>query len=913
MQILTYTQKLWRQRRFLSTLLPLFALFVGLGASQSALAQTAVTANNITLNVKGTSSTYDTQSTATGAGIFNGTSFGSFSLTTPDVFTLNGTVLTINDPTGNFNAGFLRFRIYQTGTAAPAPTDVALGSGVLSGGVRTFTVTGQNRNLLASLTGGAGTNYTFDVFFKAEDNNSSFTSVTNAPPRSATFTVTGAPVVPSNINNTKVFINPNSSAATGYTVYNANPGTPPSFQGANLGSFNVNTGILNLNGGSADLALSNGDQVGAVRLYYRAFKQGMTLGLPLYQNVALTSGTAGTSSGTYSLTTAQVNLVTQVPQNSGIGNFFVQVYYEADVTPTVGTPRTIRDDNGGNAYTANFILTGVPILTDTWTGSVNDDWFNPNNWDLGRCPDAITNAVVPDFGTGSLSPYPNINAGVTFTTSAGTIANNTASGPALSRSLNLQGSTQAQRTILRLINGRLKVFGDFTNLQNSFIQRTGTTFELAGGNQSFTGGSNFSIVEISGGGTKNLTGTMDINESFTFTATGGVVTTDISRVNTNFIKFADRSTLAPRGAQLVGENEQNYIRGYVTTSRSSVVANELNPDGTQYIRSYSGLGFQPYFKGTNNPGDVEVTRNTAESYTPLFTNNGTTTARYGIRRIFGVRPSSPNTNNGGLLADVYFTYRDGELTGLGPNGTGTVSEPNLGLFVSTSAGNQFGLLGRDALDQVNNKLTKYDVRTFATFTLGDLTAPLPVSLTGINAKRVGNDAVVTWETAMERNNKGFEVQVSTDGKEFRTLGFVASASPNTSMPQSYTYMDVEKNKAGQRYYRLRQVDLDGTATFFGPRLVGFDGKAAEAAMMAYPNPFNGSDNLHLNLQSSVAGNGAITITDMTGRTVSKQVVEVNTGNNDVTVNSLNNLKSGLYLVHMVLPTGEVQNLKVMKQ
>ena len=39
MQILTFTQKLLRQRRFLSSLIPLFALFVGLGASQTAYAQ----------------------------------------------------------------------------------------------------------------------------------------------------------------------------------------------------------------------------------------------------------------------------------------------------------------------------------------------------------------------------------------------------------------------------------------------------------------------------------------------------------------------------------------------------------------------------------------------------------------------------------------------------------------------------------------------------------------------------------------------------------------------------------------------------------------------------------------------------------------------------------------------------------
>jgi hypothetical protein len=323
------------------------------------------------------------------------------------------------------------------------------------------------------------------------------------------------------------------------------------------------------------------------------------------------------------------------------------------------------------------------------------------------------------------------------------------------------------------------------------------------------------------------------------------------------------------------------------------------------------MGMSLYFKGSNNPGDVRVTRNTAESYTPLA--GPMQTERFGIRRIFGVRPSSPNTSSGGLLADLTFRYLDSELVNLGPNGNGSVAEPNLSLFVSTTGGNQFGQLGSDALDQAANILTKNDVRTFATFTLGDRTAPLPVTLTGFDAKRTGANVLLTWDTATERNNKGFDVQVSTDGKHFRTLGFVASENANSSRPRSYSYVDTEPNKVGQRYYRLRQVDLDGKETFFAPRLVKFEGKAVTASMSAYPNPFGNADKLHLTLQSAAAGTGSMSITDMTGRVISQQRVDVTAGNNDVAVNGLRDLKDGIYMVRFVMPNGEVQNLKVQKQ
>ena len=90
-------------------------------------------------------------------------------------------------------------------------------------------------------------------------------------------------------------------------------------------------------------------------------------------------------------------------------------------------------------------------------------------------------------------------------------------------------------------------------------------------------------------------------------------------------------------------------------------------------------------------------------------------------------------------------------------------------------------------------------------------------------------------------------------------------------------------------------------------------KAQEVALSAYPNPFGSADQLHLTLQTAVAGAGQITVTDMTGRTISRQKVDLTSGNNDVMVNSLSDLKSGLYLVKFVLPSGEMKTLKVVKQ
>lgn len=67
--------------------------------------------------------------------------------------------------------------------------------------------------------------------------------------------------------------------------------------------------------------------------------------------------------------------------------------------------------------------------------------------------------------------------------------------------------------------------------------------------------------------------------------------------------------------------------------------------------------------------------------------------------------------------------------------------------------------------------------------------------------------MLTWSTSTEINNKAFLIQKSTDGIAYTTVGKVKGAG--TSQGQSYRFLDVAANK-GTIYYRLEQIDLDGT-------------------------------------------------------------------------------------------------------
>ena len=191
---------------------------------------------------------------------------------------------------------------------------------------------------------------------------------------------------------------------------------------------------------------------------------------------------------------------------------------------------------------------------------------------------------------------------------------------------------------------------------------------------------------------------------------------------------------------------------------------------------------------------------------------------------------------------------------------------------------------------------------------GQVTTPLPVVLTRFEAVRQGGHALLSWATASEHNSQGFAVQVSADGREFRTAGFVPSASPESSQPRSYRFVDETGGPAGRRYYRLQQTDLDGKTSFSPVRVLSFGDLAA--TFSASPNPF--ANELWLTTQATAAGRATLSLRDATGRTVYSQPLDVPAGPAKVSISGLSHLPKGLYMLHLDLG-GLTQHLKLVKE
>jgi hypothetical protein len=155
----------------------------------------------------------------------------------------------------------------------------------------------------------------------------------------------------------------------------------------------------------------------------------------------------------------------------------------------------------------------------------------------------------------------------------------------------------------------------------------------------------------------------------------------------------------------------------------------------------------------------------------------------------------------------------------------------------------------------------------ATFTIPVTAAPLPVTLRAFTVHAVGSAAQLDWATASEKQNAYFVVERSLTGRtdSFLALGQVAGHG-SVITTSTYHFTDAKAAAAGQLvYYRLRQVDEDGTSTYSPVRTVAF-APVGIISLSVYPNPTVGSStSLDLSALPATA-TYQVRLLDATGRT-----------------------------------------------
>lgn len=717
-------------------------------------------------------------------------------------------------------------------------------------------------------------------------------------------------------------------------------------QGANLGTFYPVGSSLTITAASADVTSPQANRkITAVNIAYRVYASSATVTAtsPAFTSVSIPATTtvnANTGSGVYTYSTPAIELIQG--SNLSAGNYTLEVRFALDYNNGGNTANTF-DPAALPGYKANFtisplVLTTPAGQTSVWVGGAAagvNNWLLPANWTNG-VPTPQSDAIIPSRP--NPQPYePRLNEpNAVYTV----------------RNLTLEGAGQTTRALLRITTATLLVYGDINNPNNGILATTdapgsqpgdgsAATIILAGGDQVIDQGRFANVVvqnnTVAANGTispsstpaiKSVTGVLEIPAELRFpsgvkavlrtskytTPTSGILTLDTSQQTNVDLKAVGTVT---------GETNTAFVLGVLKTDREVI---------TGVKQSFGNIGIEITINGVVTPGRGFITRTVGESYTPFpdATNGGQPipgTAR-SVKRIFG---NSFASLQSGFNAIVRLHYQNsGALNSNANSGLGTYNELNgnpdgmLAMYRTTSNSTFQKLTSTDVVNtQLNSPysltegyveatgLNNINTLTLADGSPGAPQLPLPVVLAAFDAKRTGADALVTWTTASEKNSKGFYVEVSTDGKNFRSLGFVASTNGNSLQQQQYRFVDAEEGKAGNRYYRLHQVDVDGKDALSEVRAVNF-GVATSVAgttVLAYPNPFTSS------LSVSVGGSqGAATLrlTDLTGRTLRAQHVMLQGETTTLALGDLSELKAGIYLVQLALPSGKVQHFKVQK-
>ncbi len=167
----------------------------------------------------------------------------------------------------------------------------------------------------------------------------------------------------------------------------------------------------------------------------------------------------------------------------------------------------------------------------------------------------------------------------------------------------------------------------------------------------------------------------------------------------------------------------------------------------------------------------------------------------------------------------------------------------------------------------------------ASMKLLDDASILPVEMVYFRATKMESDVLLEWKTASEENNDFFEIQVAKgedalDSGDFGILGTV-SGQGTTPNPHTYYFDDRELFKTGIRYYRLRQVDYDGTESYTPVIPVLFD--VPSVNFKVFPNPVMSGEvpKLYLDLEEDTRIN--IVLSDISGKVLFRLDEEFSAG------------------------------------
>jgi hypothetical protein len=371
--------------------------------------------------------------------------------------------------------------------------------------------------------------------------------------------------------------------------------------------------------------------------------------------------------------------------------------------------------------------------------------------------------------------------------------------------------------------GVLNIAGNFSQIGGT-LGHSGTgssTINFNGsGTQTYTGGGTrtgaIEWVVNKSSGSLNLGSDMSLTSTDTLTLTAGVVSTGSYKINVT------RTSVS--GVLITGGSIDGTIQRVLGTSGGTYLFNSAN---TYLIPTFSGT---PTFAITAAPGSSPANQDPTRFY---------------LRRTYALSVVSGSITS----STVRLGYADSELD--------PALESDLELGRYSGSGTTWTWL-TSTRDAAANWVQATGVTTFSTWGISSDT-PLPIQLASFVSSRIADNMIrLEWNTVSEMNNYGFFIERRSEQETafIELPGVFIPGHGTTLEPQSYGWVDNDVTP-GVWYYRLRQVDLDGTVNYSDEvRTTSVTGVPAAAPkefalLQNYPNPFNPTTEIKF----SVAGTG----------------------------------------------------------
>jgi hypothetical protein len=335
------------------------------------------------------------------------------------------------------------------------------------------------------------------------------------------------------------------------------------------------------------------------------------------------------------------------------------------------------------------------------------------------------------------------------------------------------------------------------------------------------------------------------------------------------------------------------------------------PNTGPFTATYANVGLGIEFGATTPDGEVVVSRLETEGPTGTSGITGQVDNEYFVIRNYGANASFTTLTSLSLLNVGYIDPVD-------------AAEPEASspLVVYKRSSTAYGATWGGALASANTATSGYNgsllfdnsagITSFSQVVFVNGIIDLPVELIQFNAVRQNADEVLlNWATATEINNQGFQLERMLEGEtSFKEIAWV-DGKGNSVITNHYQYTD-ENSTLETSYYRLKQVDFDGTVTYSEIRAVDGESSGKYMDWKIYPNPVEAELHVTFKQLPKQITSATFSIFSVDGKRLYQSERTI-TSNQTIVFDAVKDLNAGTYMLSIETNEEEILSQKFIKK